>query len=53
LGLVALAVLFIILNALLPIPKELYMTMMNVLIAVEVACGFLVIFYRFITFERR
>ena len=52
---VLLAVLFIVLgaNAYWGIPKEFYLVLMNLLIGIKVACGFLIIFYRFIVLERR
>jgi len=37
----------------LPIPKDIYLTGMNLLLGVKVACGFFIVFYRFIAFERR
>ena len=37
----------------LPIPQTLYLLVMNLLIGFKVACGFLVVFYRFIAIERR
>ena len=36
----------------LPIPQSAYLTLMNLLVGVKVACGFLIVFYRFIAFER-
>lgn len=55
LGIVALSIYFIFLGAhnYLPIPKDIYLTVMNLLLGVKVACGFFIIFYRFIAFERR
>lgn len=46
---------FILLGAqnYLPIPKNIYLTGMNLLLGIKVACGFFIIFYRFIAFERR
>jgi len=37
----------------LPIPKSIYLIIMNLLVGIKVACGFFVVFYRFIAFERR
>ena len=37
----------------LPIPKSIYLTAMNLLLGTKVACGFFIVFYRFIAFERR
>jgi len=37
----------------LPIPKSIYLTIMNLLLGIKVACGFFIVFYRFIAFERR
>jgi len=37
----------------LPIPKSVYLTIMNLLLGMKVACGFFIVFYRFIAFERR
>ena len=50
-----LTILFIVLGvgAILPLPKAAYMVMMNLLIGIKVACGFLIVFYRFIALERR
>ncbi|MCL2045114.1 MAG: DUF4040 domain-containing protein [Oscillospiraceae bacterium] len=36
-----------------PQMKQLYLILMNSLIGMKVACGFMVIFYRYIAFERR
>jgi len=33
--------------------RNVYLMMMNLLIAMKVACGFIIIFYRYIAFERR
>lgn len=54
-GIVLLASVFILLGAhsYLSIPKNIYLIMMNFLIGMKVACGFLIIFYRFIAFEWR
>ena len=48
-------VFFIFLGAhsFLPIPKGIYLTSVNLLLGIKVACGFLIVFYRFIAFERR
>jgi multicomponent Na+:H+ antiporter subunit B len=40
-------------NTVLPISQNTYLMLMNLLVGVKVACGFLVMFYRFIVFERR
>jgi len=37
----------------LPIPQGVYLIMMNTLIGLKVASGFLILFYRFIVYERR
>jgi len=37
----------------LPIPQSVYLTLMNWLVGIKVASGFLIVFYRFIAFERR
>ena len=55
-GIVALSVLFLFLNAEAYNPAihgAVYMIMMNLLIGLKVACGFLIVFYRFIALERR
>ena len=54
-GIVLLAGFFVFLNAhtYLPLPKSAYLIMMNLFIGLKVACGFLIIFYRFIAFEWR
>jgi multicomponent Na+:H+ antiporter subunit B len=54
-GIVLIAVFFVFLgaNAFLPIPKTIYLVMMNLLIGLKIACGFLVVFYRFIALEWR
>jgi len=36
-----------------PIHQTIYLIAMNLLIGLKVACGFLIVFYRFIAFERR
>jgi len=36
----------------LPIPKDIFLTVMNLLLGIKVACGFFIVFYRFIAFER-
>ena len=53
-GIVLLAVFFIILSSEinLPVSSITYMIMMNILVGLKVACGFLIIFYRFIALER-
>ncbi|MCL2164583.1 MAG: hypothetical protein FWH55_09380, partial [Oscillospiraceae bacterium] len=40
-------------GAYLPIPKVIYLIIMNILIGLKVACSFFSIFYRFTAFERR
>ena len=54
-GIIVLAGFFIILNVneFLQMPKEMYLVLMNLFIGLKVACGFLIIFYRFATFEWR
>jgi len=54
-GIILLTVLFIYVGvgAHLPIPKTLYLIMMNMLLGIKVMCGFFIVFYRFIAFERR
>jgi len=54
-GIIILATFFIFLNlnVYIQIPKELYLIIMNLFIGIKVACGFLIIFYRFATFEWR
>ena len=54
-GIVLLAGFFVFLsaNSYLPLPKSVYLVMMNLFIGMKVACGFLIIFYRFIAFEWR
>jgi len=54
-GIILLAAFFVFLsaNVYLPIPKDLYLILMNIFIGLKVSCGFLVIFYRFIAFEWR
>ena len=54
-GIILLTVLFIYvgLDRYLPIPKTVYLIMMNLLLGVKVMCGFFIVFYRFIAFERR
>jgi len=46
---------FILLKAhyYIPIPQSIYLTVMNMILGIKVACGFLIIFYRFVAFERR
>ncbi|MCL2077533.1 MAG: DUF4040 domain-containing protein [Oscillospiraceae bacterium] len=52
---VLLAVLFIFigLHSFLPLPQSVYLITMNLLIGAKVTCGLIIIFYRFIAFERR
>ena len=47
--------LFILLAAhiIYPVHQAIYLIAMNLLIGLKVACGFLIVFYRFIAFERR
>jgi hypothetical protein len=54
-GIVLLAGFFVFLSAhsYLPLPKTVYLVIMNLFIGMKVACGFLIIFYRFIAFEWR
>jgi len=59
-GIILLSVYFIIIGAEAyfpiidnPISQVAYLVMMNLLIGMKVACGFLIVFYRFIAFERR
>jgi len=54
-GILLMSVLFILLGlgALLSIPKTVYLITINLLICIKITCGFLVIFYRYIAFERR
>ena len=54
-GIVILAVFFITLIGDIHLPghKIVYLVLMNTLIGMKVACGFLIIFYRFIVYERR
>jgi multicomponent Na+:H+ antiporter subunit B len=52
-GIVLLASLFTLYNVTPFIPQNIYLVLMNVLIGAKVACGFIIIFYRFIVFERR
>jgi len=37
----------------LQIPKTIYLTFTNLLLGIKVACGFFIVFFRFIAFERR
>jgi len=55
LGIFILASFFIFYGAhsYLPLPKSVYLVSMNLFIGLKVSCGFLIIFYRFITFEWR
>ena len=55
LGIVVFSVYFIFLGAhsFLPIPKDIFLTGINLLLGLKVACGFFIVFYRFIAFERR
>ena len=54
-GIILLAVFFIspIVDVHLPRFRIVYLVSMNLLIGMKVTCGFLIIFYRFIAFERR
>ncbi|MCL2565561.1 MAG: DUF4040 domain-containing protein [Defluviitaleaceae bacterium] len=54
-GIVLLGALFIYLSVqtYFPINQTAYLVAMNMLIGLKVACGFLIVFYRFIAFERR
>jgi len=54
-GIILLAVYFIFLGAhdYLPVPKAVYLILMNLLVGIKVMCGFFIVFYRFIAFERR
>ena len=54
-AIIILAACFILLglHTVFPQVKELYLILMNILIGTKVACGFTVIFYRYIAFERR
>ena len=54
-GIVILAVVFILLGVYVYFPeiKNVYLMTMNTLIGMKVACGFMIIFYRYIAFERR
>ena len=54
-GILLLAVLFIFvgLKDLFPMHRNVYLVAMNLLIGLKVACGFFIVFYRFIAFERR
>ena len=53
-GIVLLAMFFVFLSLdfYFPVPRILYLLIMNLLIGIKVACGFLVIFYRFVALER-
>ena len=55
LAIIALGAYFILFGAreYLPVPGSAYLVAMNLLLGLKVACGFFVIFYRFIVFERR
>ena len=44
---------FIGTHPLFPTSSNIYLIILNILIGTKVACGFLIIFYRFIAFERR
>ena len=54
-GIFVLSVYFIFMGAevYLPISKNMYLIIMNLLVGMKVACGFIIVFYRFIAFERR
>ena len=53
LGIILLAFFFVFCGVrfLLPMGKTAYLVVMNLLIGLKVACGFLIIFYRFVAFE--
>jgi len=55
LGIFVFTIYFIFIGAInyLPIPKYIYLTGINLLLGIKVACGFFIVFYRFIAFERR
>jgi len=55
LAIVSFTVYFIFVGAhnYLPIPKDIYLTGINLLLGIKVACGFFIVFFRFIAFERR
>ena len=44
---------FLGLDAFSVVPQRIYLIAMNILIGLKVVCGFIVIFYRYIAFERR
>jgi multicomponent Na+:H+ antiporter subunit B len=54
-GIVLVSMYFVVIGAgaRLPVSPTVYLTLMNLLVGVKVACGFLIVFYRFIVFERR
>jgi len=54
-GIILVAVFFVFIGveAYLPMPQTIYLVTMNILIGMKVACGFFVVFYRFIVLERR
>jgi hypothetical protein len=52
-AIVLLAILFVFSQIDLPIPSAVYLIAMNLLIGLKVACGFLIVFYRFVVLERR
>jgi len=59
-GITVFAVLIVFLGAaaylpehILPVFQEVYMTVMNMLIGLKVACGFIILFYRYIVIEQR
>ena len=54
-AIIVLAAYFILLLVYVRLPgmRDIYLMMMNTLIAMKVACGFAIIFYRYIAFERR
>jgi len=53
-GIIFVGVLFIFIGTedFLPLPQTAYLVIMNILIAMKVACGFTIVFYRFIALER-
>ena len=54
-AIVILTVIFILLGVYIYLPymRGIYLKIMNVLIGLKVACGFIILFYRYIAFERR
>ena len=53
-GIILVSMYFVIIGAgaYLPIPQSVFLILMNLLVGAKVACGFLIVFYRFIAFER-